>query len=276
MEAPVLPTLRPVGNRGFYALSGEFAEFNVDDPTVEVWTPEGRPDAPIVVYAHGGGGYQDDDRARVEMFRRNGFATISFDSYLMNGFTDWEFVARRITNGGKQEMIWNVFRGALDHAKSGGAWDHRAIVLYGGSNGGRVVLRAGAELADAAAKAIVAEAPAASGYELGHVTVPTLIPFGALDTWAGRSDTDYVWRRTYPTSPVSLEAWVEGQQHAGHPVRFIFYEDAGHLLFAGPLREVTVQRGEAVAFTSYEGAGPGVLEQYERDVIGFVREALGR
>ncbi|MCG8432525.1 MAG: hypothetical protein MJA83_00665, partial [Gammaproteobacteria bacterium] len=62
----------------------------------------------------------------------------------------------------------------------------------------------------------------------------------------------------------------------GRPVEFIFYENAGHLLFEGPLKEVTVRRGNAIAFTAYQGAGEGVLEQYERDVFAFVNSHLQR
>lgn len=268
--------LRAVGSRGFFALDGPFAEFNVSHPTVEVWSPGGDTRAPIVVYAHGGAGYREDDRARVDMFRRNGFATISFDAYEMNGFHDWDFVNRRITNGGKQDMIWGVFKGAVEYVQSNGDWDRRNIILYGGSNGGRVVLYAGTELASPAIRAIVSEAPAASGFPLGDLTIPTIIPFGALDTWAGQSETDFVWTRTFPDSPVSIEQWVRSLQDRGRPVRFIFYEDAGHLLFEGPLKPVTVRRGDTIAFTAYEGAADGVLQRYERDVVSFVNSRLVR
>jgi pimeloyl-ACP methyl ester carboxylesterase len=271
-----MPTLHAVGERGFFDFSGPFATFDPSHPSVEIWTPPGVDAAPMVVYAHGGAGYREDDRARMEMFRRNGFATLSFDSYEMNGFTDWEFVSRRITNAGKQDMIWSVFRGAVAHALAGGRWDAENVVLYGGSNGGRVVLYAGTELADPRIRGIIAEAPAATGFTLGDVTIPTIIPFGALDNWAGQSETDYVWTRTYPDSPISIEAWVRQLQRKRRPVRFIFYENAGHLLFEGPLKQVTVRRGEAVAFTAYEGAGSGVLEQYERDVMSFVDGVLRR
>jgi len=57
----------------------------------------------------------------------------------------------------------------------------------------------------------------------GDVDIPTIIPFGALDTWAGQSDTDYVWKRTYPDSPISIEDWVHAQQAKGRPVKFVFY-----------------------------------------------------
>ncbi len=268
------PELREVGTRGFFRLDGPFAEFDPSHPSVEIWTPDSENNAPIVVYAHGGAGYREDDRARVEMFRRNGFATISFDSYEMNGFDDWQFVTRKVTNSGKQNMIWGVFKGAVEHASKGNDWDNQNIFFYGGSNGGRVILYAGSEIENENVRGIISEAPAGSGFTLGDYDIPTIIPFGALDTWAGKSDTDYVWKRTYPNSPVSIEDWVNAQQAKGRPVEFIFYENAGHLLFEGPLELVTIRRGDAIAFTAYQGAGEGVLEQYERDVISFANNNL--
>ncbi|MCI0364647.1 MAG: hypothetical protein L0219_12235 [Phycisphaerales bacterium] len=265
-----IPNLREVGTRGFFVLDGPFAEFDPTHPSVEIWTPEGDAAAPVMVYAHGGAGYREDDRARVEMFRRNGFATISFDSYVMNGFNDWNFVSRKVANSGKQSMIWGVFKGAVEYAANNDGWDKRNIFLYGGSNGGRVVLYAGSELESGNIRGIISEAPAGSGFTLGDYSIPTIIPFGALDTWAGESDTDYVWRRTYPDSPISIEDWVNAQQAKGRPVEFIFYENAGHLLFEGPLEKVTVRRGDAIAFSAFQGAAEGVLEQYEKDVMSFV------
>ncbi|MCG8507221.1 MAG: hypothetical protein MI755_21625 [Sphingomonadales bacterium] len=275
-EARLTPELREVGSRGFFALEGPFAAFDPNHPSVEIWTPGGVKNAPVVVYAHGGAGYREDDRARVEMFRRNGFATISFDSYVMNGFDDWNFVTRKVTNSGKQSMIWGVFKGAVEYAAKHDAWDNRNIVLYGGSNGGRVVLYSGSEIESENIRCIVSEAPAGSGFALGDYTIPTIILFGALDSWAGRSETDYVWKRTYPNSPISIEDWVNAQQAKGRPVEFIFYENAGHLLFEGPLEKVTVRRGDTIAFTAYQGAGEGVLEQYEQDVMTFANGNLVR
>lgn len=275
-SARIKPKIRKVGSRGFVALDGPFAEFDPNHPSVEIWVPDTVKNAPVVVYAHGGAGYREDDKARVEMFRRNGFATISFDSYEMNGFDDWNFVTRKVINSGKQSMIWGVFTGAVEYAANNTAWDSRNIILYGGSNGGRVVLYAGSEIPNKSIRAIVSEAPAGSGFTLGDYTIPTIIPFGALDTWAGKSDTDFVWKRTFRGSPISIEDWVNSQQAKGNPVKFIFYENAGHLLFEGLLEKVTVRRGNAIAFTAYQGAAEGVLEKYETDVIGFVNDALVR
>jgi len=268
------PELKEVGSRGFFTTVGSFAEFDPNHPSVQIWTPSGGKKAPIVVYAHGGAGYREDDHARVLMFRRNGFATISFDSYEMNGFDDWNFITRKVTNTGKQNMIWGVFKGAVEYAAKNDSWDNRNIFLYGGSNGGRVVLYGGFELANNHIRGIISEAPAATGYTLGDFNIPTIIPFGKMDNWAGRSETDYVWTRTYQSSPISIDHWVKSIQKKGRPIKFLFYENAGHLLFEGPLKKVTIRRGDAIAFTAYQGADEGVLKEYERDIFTFVNSNL--
>lgn len=265
--------LKEVGSRGWFTTIGPYAKFGPKAKSVEIWKPDDVEKAPVIVYAHGGAGYREDDRKRVEMFRRNGFATISFDAYEMSGL-DWNFVTRRVTNTGKQNLIWSVFEGAVEYAATNTDWDNSNIFLYGASNGGRVVLYAGSKLARAQIRGIISEAPAATGFVLEDYDIPTIIPFGKLDTWAGKSPTDYVWKRTYPNSPISIENWVESRQEEGHPVQFIFYENAGHLLFEGPLEKVTVKRGDAIGFNSYQGANDDALMQYEKDLIAFVNENL--
>ena len=133
---------------------------------------------------------------------------------------------------------------------------------------------AGSELPDYKVRGIISEAPAATGYTLGNLTVPAIVLYGKLDNWAGKSETDYVWTRTYSSSPVSIAMWLNAQKEKGHPIKFIFYENAGHLLFEGPLEKVTVRRGDAIAFTAYQGADEQVLKQYEQDVIQFVNNHL--
>ncbi|MDJ0917199.1 MAG: hypothetical protein QNJ05_05495 [Woeseiaceae bacterium] len=259
-----------VGSRGWYTTQPPFAAFDADHPSVEIWVPKGDSAAPIIVYAHGGAGFREDDEARVEMMRRNGFATISFDAYVMNGLDDWQFVSRRVTNAGKQNLIWGVFKGAVDYALQSDDWDNRGVFFYGGSNGGRVVLYAGSQMSDDRVRGIISEAPAATGFELGDYSIPTIVSFGALDTWAGKSKTDFVWTRTFPSSPVSIKDWVDSRRAAGRPVELMLYENAGHLLFDGPLEEVTIRRGNEIAFTAYKGAGEGVLDKYEHDIVDFV------
>ena len=67
---------------------------------------------------------------------------------------------------------------------------------------------------------------------------------------------------------------MDSRRADGRPFDLVFYENAGHLLFDGPLEEVTVMRGDQIAFTAFKGAGEGVLELYEKDVLEFVRANL--
>ncbi len=272
-SVPKATELKEVGSRGRYTTQEPFATFDPNHTSVEIWIPDEGKKAPIVIYAHGGAGYREDDRARIEMLRQNGFATISFDAYEMNGL-DWNFVTRRVTNTGKQNLIWEVFKGAVAYAVKDDRWDHQNIFFYGASNGGRTVLYAGSELVNNHVRGIISEAPAATGYTLGDFYIPTIVLYGKMDNWAGKSETDYVWNRTYPSSPISIEDWLTSQQKKGSPVKFVFYENAGHLLFEGPLKEVTVKRGNTIAFTAYQGADDIALKQYKQDVISFIKSNL--
>ena len=70
------------------------------------------------------------------------------------------------------------------------------------------------------------------------------------------------------------EQWVKSLQEEGSPIRFIFYENAGHSFHEGPLKKVTLGRANGISFTAYEGADEEVLEQYERDIFTFVNSNL--
>ena len=263
--------LKVVGKRGWYTTAGAVAAFDPNHRSVNLWLPKSSKKAPIVVYAHGGAGFREDDSTRIALLQRNGFATLSFDAYEMNGL-DWSFVTRRVTNTGKQNLISGVLKGALAYAQQYDGWDMENIFLYGASNGGRSVLYAGSSYPLDGVRGIIAEAPAATGYELGDIDIPTIVLFGKKDNWAGTSDTDYVWTRTYPSSPVSILDWVTSQNEKKHPVSIIFYEEAGHLMFEGPLEKVTVRRGDKIAFKAYQGANAEALKAYEYDVNTFIKK----
>jgi len=45
----------------------------------------------------------------------------------------------------------------------------------------------------------------------------------------------------------NIKKWRQLAEHwypkKGRPIKFLFYENAGHLLFEGPLKKVTIRRG---------------------------------
>ncbi|XOV79739.1 MAG: dienelactone hydrolase family protein [Aestuariibacter sp.] len=267
--AEQITQLRPVGYRGFYTTDGPYAEFNPSSENVFIEVPENDIRKPVIVYAHGGAGLREDDVRRVQMLNSNGFATISFDAYEMNGL-DWKFVTRKVSNTGKQNLIFAVFKGAVDYARQGSRWDSENIFFYGSSNGGRVILSAASTINMEHVRGIMSEAPAATGLALGDITVPTILAFGRLDTWAGKSNQDFIWKRTYPNNPISIDLWYQGLQKKNLPVSYRFYNNAGHNFHEGPLTKVTKQRGHGFSFTAYQGASTETKEQYEKDVVKFI------
>ena len=125
-------------------------------------------------------------------------------------------------------------------------------------------------------KGVISEAPAAAGRKLGDLKVPTIIAHGKMDNWGGRFGTDYIWKRTFPFSPISVEKWVQSLQENERPIRFIFYKNAGHSFHSGSLERVSQVRVGGASFTAYLGAVEGVVAQYERDVFAFVKENMAR
>lgn len=142
-KAMARPELVPSAwNDRFMDIKGSVAEFKADSSDVQIWIPDGVKNPPVMLYAHGGSGYRGSDQARVSIFRREGFVTISFDAFLMNGFGDERWVNRNLTLTAKQKMLFEMLKGAYAYARAQKEWNAESIWLYGQSNGARVVLAA--------------------------------------------------------------------------------------------------------------------------------------
>ena len=63
---------------------------------------KGKP--PVMIFAHGGGGFVGSSGARVRIFKQEGFATVAFDAFKLHGL-DGEHVNTCYPNSGKQDMI---------------------------------------------------------------------------------------------------------------------------------------------------------------------------
>ena len=91
---------------------------------------------PVMIYAHGGGGFFGSSGARVRIFKQEGFATVAFDAFKLHGL-DGEYVNIRYSNSGKQDMIIPIMKVAYDYVLRRSDWDTERIFLYGVLNGGR-------------------------------------------------------------------------------------------------------------------------------------------
>ena len=122
-SANAQPDTEPVGRRNLLKIVGPVAQFEFDNSSTYIWSPDNIKLPPIMIYAHGGAGYRNSDQARVSMFRNEGFATISFDAFEANDFHDWKWVNRRITHKSKQKMIFGLLSGAYRYALKRKDWD---------------------------------------------------------------------------------------------------------------------------------------------------------
>ena len=227
-----------------------------------------------MIYAHGGAGMTDSDKKRVSLFKEWGFDTISFDAFAMNDL-DGTWVNRNLTDGAKQNLIMNVMRGAIAFTLNQNAYTD--IVLYGQSNGAKVVINAVNPYdPKPQIKLILSEAPPPSGNPLPlAMKTPTFLFFGGKDNWGGMREDDLMWSRklSYLVGP-SIKEWVTQQAETGHPVKAILYPNSGHSFHSGKLTPVPRNMAGIGTITGNIGASNEDRVQYEKDVKRIVSEII--
>ena len=255
----------------YFVEDGSEAKFKADHAEVNIWTPENVKNPPVMIYFHGGGGYRSADKVRVSTFRQNGFATISFDAFIMNGQDDWKWVNRNVSNIGKQMMLNGVAKGAYEYALTRNDWDTKNIFVYGQSNGARVALMLPSVVSDPShIRGVLAEGMPTIGLRYKDAIVPTRIYYGDQDTWGGRHDEDFMWSRVWRIAKVSVEDWVSEQDK---DVKMVFYANAGHSFHYGDMTPISRNKG-GKSTTAFLGAGEGVLDKYTEDMFAFIQSRM--
>jgi dienelactone hydrolase len=255
----------------YFVKKGTEAKFESDHTEVSIWTPKNVKKPPVMIYSHGGGGYGDSDKLRVSTFRQNGFATISFDAFIMNGQHDLKWVNRNVTNIGKQMMLISVAKGAYEYALTRKDWDTKNIFLYGHSNGARVALMLPSDVSDPShIRGVLAEGMPTIGLPYKDAIVPTRLYYGKKDTWGGRHDEDFMWSRVWRIAKVSVEDWVSEQDE---DVKMVFYANAGHSFHYGDMKPISRNKG-GKSTTAFLGAGEGVLDKYTEDMFAFIQSRM--
>jgi dienelactone hydrolase len=255
------------GPSRFLMLAGGAAEFTAEHQAVTIvrGPGEGRK---LMIYAHGGAGLTRADEDRVAIFRKLPFDVVYFDAFRMNEL-DSRWANRSLSDTAKQDLIGKILTGAIEHFQKLG---YTSIVLYGQSNGARVVINAPAQLANQSSiKLILAEAPSNYGHPLPEkLGVPTKLFVGLKDNWAGRSEDDLMWLRTNPISGRSLKDWIGAQQSQSSPVTVELYQGAGHSFHFGPLTPIK-RKLRGFDTVGYLGAPPEVTQKYEHDIVMAAR-----
>ena len=258
---------------GLLFLVGSSAKFSDTDKRVQVIKNQEKNNK-LMIYAHGGSGLTEADKRRVLLFKQLGFDTISFDAFTMNDL-DGKWVNRNLTDRAKQELIMNVMSGAIEFALNKNSYTD--IVLYGQSNGAKVVINAikRHEL-NSRIKLILSEGPPPSGSPLPfEIKTPTYIFFGEKDNWGGMSDDDLMWtRKPLSLNQPSIKEWVAQQTEKGHPVKAILYPNSGHGFHIGKLTPVPRAMAGIGTITGNLGASDEDRIQYEKDVKRIVSEMI--
>jgi dienelactone hydrolase len=168
--------LRQPVQRGLW-VDGELSGFDPCHPSVQWRVPTGVANPPVVLAVHGGGG-RKDAQAITDAFHQNGYATLIFDAYSMNGFPR----TPRLANATRQAMLFKIAQQALAWLGQRPDIDPKRIHAYGISNGAAVVLNLAALGPSYPLRSVFSEAPTPVGMGLPHVIrVPTRMAFGRED-----------------------------------------------------------------------------------------------
>lgn len=227
----------------------------------------------LMIYAHGGSGLTEADKQRVSIFKKLGFDTVSFDAFAMNEL-DGTWVNRNLTDRAKQDLIMNVLSGAIVAMLNKS--NYTDVVLYGQSNGAKVVINAIKKHEDYnRIKLILSEAPPPSGYPLPpNLQIPTFLFYGEKDNWAGANEKDLMWTRKTPNQQLSIIEWAERLNLEGQPVKMIFYPNSGHSFHSGMLRPIPRNMAGIGTITGNLGASVEDKIKYESDIKRIVGEFI--
>lgn len=98
-----LKELRPQ----FHTVEGPLAGFDPCHASVKYQRPFFSQKPPLMIVVHGGGGLDSAIKNAAEAFRSQGFATLVFDAYELNGFKQgMKFWASQASN----ESSWGPYR----------------------------------------------------------------------------------------------------------------------------------------------------------------------
>ena len=257
---------------GLLFLVGSSASFSESNKFVQISKHREKNDK-LMIYAHGGAGITDSDKKRISLFKQWGFDTVSFDAFAMNDL-DGTWVNRNLTDRAKQDLIMNVMSGAIDFTLK--QKSYADIVLYGQSNGAKVVINAIKRYeSNPRIKLILSEAPPPSGNPLPmDIQTQTVIFFGEKDNWGGMSEQDLMLTRKTGNQSLSIKEWFTQQSEKGHPLRLILYPNSGHSFHSGKLTPVARTMAGMGTITGYLGANIEDQTQYEKDVKRIVSDVI--
>jgi len=177
---------------------GEMAPFNPCHKSVSLELPSQGANKlgekpPVVVLLHGGGGLEDYQKSAAGMWRNEGFATLVFDAFEMNGLDSGsDLVKYKLASDSKQKLIFSSAMGAHEWLAQKSEIDATRIFYQGHSQGGHVAVNI-AGVADLKnVRAVVAEGspPYGVGFP-NHIQIPLMLLYGENDKYGTEGEVMY-------------------------------------------------------------------------------------
>jgi dienelactone hydrolase len=256
---------------------------------------------PLVIIAHGGGGVGTYERDFVKLMNRNGFATLLYDAFEMNGFTPFsELLLYQMRNSAKQRMIYRATVGAYEWVQKNDKVDVGKIFFQGLSNGASVAINMAASPDGKNFKGVIAEGAPAAGIGFPDaISVPILMIYGSADVYGGTRADDFMHLRGnaclqndyYELAPKGFSescnrnanssdsmpkplAWYEKIKSKGGDIKFELVDGGGHgMMFDNYSASVRQLPGGRSFYISH-GASADARTRLEKLVIDFLVSKL--
>ncbi|MFM7009506.1 MAG: dienelactone hydrolase family protein [Betaproteobacteria bacterium] len=287
-------------------VTGPLADFDPCHKSVRLDTPsffaKKRGDKPpLVIIAHGGGGLGGYEREFAKLMNQQGYATLIFDAFEMNGLTPFsDLLLYYMSNGGRQRMIYKATLGAYHWALKSDKVDTSKIFIQGLSNGAAVSINMAGAVDSVHVRGVIAEGGPSTGIGFpDDIKIPLLLIYGLADNYGGSQQDDWMHLRGAPCSynenyrlapagftqtcsrmvnPTdampSPQKWYEGVKAKGHEIRLELIEGGGHGMmftdFTSSSRQLTGGR----MFYRSQGASADTRQKLQKLILDFIESKL--
>lgn len=285
---------------------GPLARFNPCHSSVRLDTPsffakKRGEKPPLVIIAHGGGGLGGYERDFARWMNQQGYATLVFDAFQMNGLTPFsDLLLYNMSNGGRQRMIYKATLGAYQWAQKSAKVDTTKIFFQGLSNGAAVSINMAGAVDPAHVRGVIAEGSPSTGIGFpDEIKVPLLLLYGGADNYGGLHKDDWMHLRampcgyndSYPVAPIgfsqgcnrtvnqnnpmpSPQGWFETIKAKGHDVRLELIEGGGHGMMFSDFTSSSRQLPGGRMFFIAHGAAADTRSRVQKLVLEFLESRL--
>jgi dienelactone hydrolase len=287
------------------SVTGDLADFNpchrsVSLDTPGFFAPKRGTKPPLVIVVHGGGGLGGYETEFARLMNKQGFATLVFDAFEMNGLSSGSnLVTYQMSNAARQKMLYKVALGAYSWAIRQEKIDASRIFVQGLSNGGSVSINLAGAVDPAHVKGVIAEGSPSAGIGFPNaLKVPLLMLYGSADVYGSVVPNDFMHLRGnpcpfndfYALAPAGFGAicnkengynksmpsplsWFQGMKEAGFDIRFELIEGGGHGMMFSDFSSSVRKVGYSVSYQS-RGANVADRQRLQKLIIDFIESKL--